>query len=540
MLAYVAWGQDNVPQIYTIRTDGSRRRQLTTGGGLGPVWSPDGSRLAFWWKDRIGVMNADGTVRGWVATGTNPTWSPDGRRLAYSCQEDAAMCVTDLGTGRETVIVPQTVDWIQVGEKDWSPDGSSIVFTRTSSEGDSYSNFRQLFLVRPDGTDLEAVPNTASTATGPAWSPDGSALLYVERYDGRGGEFSGDVYSVRPDGTARTPVVKHPGTDDNPTWAPNGRSIAFTSAAFLYPRMQGVWTASLEGTGRQLVARGGEDPSWRPGFEASATVPPVATESSRRRLAYVAASELGFDLFVVRPSGNRARRLTDHGRTQNPEWSPDHTQIAYTTSHGGIRVLSVRTGVDRKVARVYGVQGLAWSPSGLRLAWGDFEGLSILDLVSGHRRRITVGGGWSRDPVWSPDGRQLAFSRESSIGQTDIMTMSASGKRLRRVTHLGGMEGQPDWSPDGRSIAFIHEQGPYFARSSDVLAMRPDGRHLRVVAANEGLSFSPSWSSDGRLAWYSDGRRAFGPSPRAGLWIVDSRGRRQLIVANRTIAYLAW
>ena len=104
------------------------------------------------------------------------------------------------------------------------------------------------------------------------------------------------------------------------------------------------------------------------------------------------------------------------------------------------------------------------------------------------------------------DGRQLAFSRESSIGQADIMTMSASGKRLRRVTHLGGMEGQPDWSPDGRSIAFIHEQGPYFARSSDVLAMRPDGSHLRAAAANKGLSFSPSWSSDGRLAWYSDGR----------------------------------
>ena len=261
---------------------------------------------------------------------------------------------------------------------------------------------------------------------------------------------------------------------------------------------------------------------------------------SGRRIAYVAASQPGFDLFMVRPSSKRTRRLTDHGRAQNPEWSPDHTRIAYTTSDGRIRVLSVRTGVDRKVARVFGVQGLAWSPSGLRLAWGEFEGLSVLDLVSGHRRSIAVGGGWSRDPVWSPDGRQLAFSRESSIGQADIMTMSASGKRLRRVTHLGGMEGQPDWSPDGRSIAFIHEQGPYFARSSDVLAMRPDGSHLRAVAANKGLSFSPSWSNDGRLAWYSDGRRAFGASPRAGLWIVDSRGRRQLVVANRTIAYVAW
>ena len=60
--------------------------------------------------------------------------------------------------------------------------GLPLSLPAASSEGDSYSNFRQLFLVRPDGTDLEAVPNTVFDRD---WScpgaPTGSALLYVER-----------------------------------------------------------------------------------------------------------------------------------------------------------------------------------------------------------------------------------------------------------------------------------------------------------------------------------------------------------------------
>jgi Tol biopolymer transport system component len=542
MLAYVAWGQDNEPNIYTIRTDGSRSRQLTTGGGLGPAWSPDGSQLAFWWNNRIGVMSADGTTRSWVATGSSPTWSPDGRKLAYSCDEDGALCAYDLDTRHVTVIVPRTTDgaYVGVGQKDWSPDGSSIVFTGRSSEGDDYTNYRQLFLVRPDGTGLRAVPNTFSTATDPAWSRDGSALLYAERYDGRGGEVSGDIYSIRPDGTARTPVVKQPGTDDDPAWSPDGRTIAFTSAALGYPRMHGIWTTSPDGRNRHLVVRGGEDPSWRPEFEVPATLPPTAPETSGRRIAYVAASDTGFDLFVVRPDGDRSRRLTTHGRAQNPEWSPDHTRIAYSTSHGGIRVLMVNTGIERKVAKSYGVAGLTWSPSGRLLAWGGFEGLTILNLRTGDRRVVPIEVGCCpRDPAWSPDGRVLAFSQDFSTQQTDIMTVSPSGKGLRRVTRLRGTEREAEWSPDGRTIAFTHEQGSWWMQSADVLTVRGNGRDLRTLSATDGLSYSPSWSQDGRLAWYSDGRSRF-PAPRAGLWIVDARGRRELIVPNRTIAYVAW
>ncbi len=541
MLAFAVWDRAGVPDIYSVRTDGSRLRRLTTGGGHEPAWSPDGSRIAFSWRDRVGVTSADGTSRSWVANGTAPTWAPDGRSLAYSCDEEQALCVLDLDSQRESVTVPRSTDWVHVGDPDWSPDGSSIVFTRTSAAGDSYSNHRQLFVVGPDGSDLRAVPRTSPLATAPAWSPDGSTLLYAERYDGRGGEYSGDLYSIRPDGTARTAVVKQPGRDDRPTWSPGGQSLGFQSDALGYPWMAGIWTASSDGRDRRLVVRGGVDPDWRPGFEAPATSPPAAAPSSGSRVAYVSATDAGFDLFTVRPDGSGVRRLTTHGRARDPAWSPDHTRIAYSTTRDAIRVLAVGTGVERRVARSYGVSGLTWSPSGRMLAWGGFEGITIVDLRTGSRRTVPTGPTCcARDPAWSPDGRVLAFSAERTTTQSDVMTVSPTGEDLRRVTRLRGEERQAEWSPDGRSIAFTHERGSWKAPDVDVLVMQRDGSGIRPVTTTNGLSFSPGWADDGRLAWYGDGPRPFGAAPRAGLWALDARGRPHLVVADRTIAYVAW
>jgi TolB protein len=223
MVAYAATNPERQRlEVYRIRTDGSHRRQLTTTGGYNPVWSPDDTRIAFQRREAIWLMDASGGSQQRLVEGSSPAWAPDGRRLSYSCTDGSDLCVVDLQNRTETVVVTHTDAWPYAGSSTWSPDGTWIAFTRTSAEGDDYTSDRQLFRVRADGAELTAIPNTDPLATLPAWSPDGATILYTERYDGRGGEFSGDLWSIRPDGTGKTQVTRSQGNDQAATWSPDG------------------------------------------------------------------------------------------------------------------------------------------------------------------------------------------------------------------------------------------------------------------------------------------------------------------------------
>lgn len=536
-------------EIYTIRTDGSQRQQLTTTGGWSPTWSPDGLRIAYERSSAIWLMNADGGSRERLAPGSGPAWAPDGQHLSYACHRGADLCVLDLATRESTVVVERTDDWPSVGSSSWSPDSSTIVFTRYSSSGDDYTDYRQLFLVNLEGNAVEEVPNTFPQATDPAWSPSGDAIVYTDRYDGRDGEDSGDLYAIAPDGSGKTLVAGQYGNDGDATWSPDGARIAATSVAGYYPYQSGIWTMAADGTSRELVVRGGSDPTWHPSFTGTAAPPPVPPDASGPRIAYVAATDAGYDLFTVRPDGSGRRRLTTSGQAREPSWSPDHHRIAYIDASagrlGGIVVEDVRTGDARRVSRAPD-SGLAWSPDGRRLAWGIFHALVVLDLRTGKLHQIPSqsNGCCLRDPAWSPDGRSIAYSEESSVGSSAIKVVRLRGGPPRLVTRLPGRELSLDWSPDGRWIAFAREQGPWWAPDPvvTVARVRPDGSRVLTILRTAGVDASPAWSPEGKVvAVYSDGPRPFGRTPRPGLWTVGQLGgRARLVVPDRAIAYVDW
>ena len=186
------------PEIWLMNADGSGQRRLAR--GLSPAWSPDGSMIAYGNPDGLSVMNADGSGQHRVphtAGGEYPSWSPDGRRIAFNSNlsGDHVMYIVDVDRSR-------VVDLSKAGEGwqvDWSPDGRSILFT---SHRDNPENYTDIYVMRPDGSDVKRL--THARAYTPAWSPDGSHIvfsapgLFVMRADGSG------ITSLPVDGVGET------------------------------------------------------------------------------------------------------------------------------------------------------------------------------------------------------------------------------------------------------------------------------------------------------------------------------------------------
>jgi len=114
----------------------------------------------------------------------------------------------------------------------------------------------------------------------------------------------------------------------------------------------------------------------------------------------------------------------------------------------------------------------------------------------------------SSSPVWSPDGKRIAFS--SSRDRTDygssIYTMNADGTDVRRLTNSPPRNDyQPKWSPDGKKIAFIASR---VGSESDfeIYAVNTDGSGETRLTNSLGVDRNPSWSPDGNHVVFESNR----------------------------------
>jgi TolB protein len=280
-------------------------------------------------------------------------------------------------------------------------------------------------------------------------------------------------------------------------------------------------------------------PSQAPSSASSAI--PTAASSSRTTKAgqivfvdyNIAASQN--QIYIVQADGSNVRRLvTSPFDDSRPSLSPDGRTVLFTR-FGGPHDQAYFVNVDgtnlRPLAGCAGCgdpEGDAWSPDGQQLAIsrafppfftnanGDEEATNVsiwtFNIGGSDLHEVTNNASGSQvedhEPVWSPDGKRLAFARTDYAVKPQrkaIFTVATDGSDLRQVTPWELDANEPDWRPDGSLIAFNSPAASLLpGREQNIFTIHPDGTGLKQLTAHLSAApdgsqgtFDPSWSPDG-------------------------------------------
>lgn len=233
-----------------------------------------------------------------------------------------------------------------LGRPSVSPDGTRLAFMSLATAPDD----TEILVMNVDGTGLDTLTDNTAADANPAWSPDGTRIVFDTDRDG-----NNEIYTMEVDGSNPTRVTDDPDDDFFPAWSPEDDLIAYTHRSNGFSSRE-VFVIGVDGTGAVNLTSNAEMdqlPGWSPNAD---------------RIVFEAVRGGETELFLMDPDGSNVVQLTstDGVTERTARFSPDGNRIAFASD-----------------------------------ADGDFD-IYVMDADGTNVQRVTDNAGDELFPVWTP------------------------------------------------------------------------------------------------------------------------------------------
>jgi serine/threonine protein kinase/Tol biopolymer transport system component len=495
------------------------------------------------------------------------------RQRATDANRFAALSVTQLVSRKNDLGAIGTI------HARFSPDGKFVSYASTKG------NSGAIWLKQIGSGEPFANQSELATAASPIWSPDGLQIAFLSKREEQNGIWTMAAFGGSP-ALVKTLESFSP---ELVAWSRDGK-ICFVMQGNLY---------SLNIATQEISAMTKFDSS-KPQDRGFAISP------NEERLAYTDSSDGQSDIWMVPTRGGPPVRITnDKAQDSHPVWTPDGQAIIYSSKRNGInQICLVRLGGSQPAQVTVNDSNsnvLDISPDGTKILYStdrDESDLWSVKLDRSKESQLTSDAGVELWPDVAPDGETLAFQATRATTNANLfncLILATSLKSAAAPTQLASDGFAPLWSPDGKQVAFlrstnasnylwlVHAGGgdakplttgsvtfggfsqlPYNRLQTQDFQWSPDSSHLIYCANTSGVTnvwqigvdgsapsqlsdntdanvrlFNPTWSPDGqRVAWLA--RSTDQKQVSWSIWVIAEGQKKKVFQSDSMLGLVGW